>query len=98
MQLGFQLVLCAVGAQSVFPWEPGLSVASLLVGQAVFTGSVPGKGFSLCHGGQVFCNFVFSLKGQGACQFNLFGGLFPCAKLFSFCLLVISFCLMGWLS
>ena len=58
--------MCAVGAQSVFSWEPGLSVASLLDGQA----------------GQVFCQGVVSVKGQIACQFSLvFGGLFPMCQI-----------------
>ena len=74
MQLSFHLVLCALGAQSVFSLEPGLSVASLLNGQAVLTESV--QGFLLLgHGSQVFCNCVFSVV---ACQFSqIFGGFFP---------------------
>ena len=58
--------MCAVGAQSVYSREPGLSVASLLDGQA----------------GQVFCQGVVSVKGQIACQFTLvFGGLFPMCQI-----------------
>ena len=49
-------VLCAVGVQSVFSWEPGLSVASLLDGQAVFTVSVSGQGFP-----QFFLLFSYNL-------------------------------------
>ena len=59
------LVVCAVGAQSVFSWEPGLSVASLLDGQAVFAESVSGQGlplFWVVHGGQVFCHSIVSVK------------------------------------
>ena len=49
----------------------GLSVVSL-GGKAVFTESVPGEGFSsfwVGHGVQVFCNCVFSVKGQETWQF-----------------------------
>ena len=35
--------LCVQWEQSVFPWEPGLSMASLLDGQAVFAESVSGQ-------------------------------------------------------
>ena len=58
MQFCLYLVVCAVRAQSVFSWEPGLSVASLLDGQAVFAESVSGQGFPqfwVGHDGQVFC-------------------------------------------
>ena len=81
-------------------WEHSLSSrgASLLDGQAVFAESVSGQGFPpfwVSHGGQVFCHGVFSVKGQIACQFTLgFGGLFPMCKYFSFCFLIIWFCLM----
>ena len=68
-----------MGAQSVFFWEPGLSVVSLLHGQAVFTESVSGPEFPqfcVSHGGQAFCNGVVSVKGQKASQYTLvFGGL-----------------------
>ena len=45
VELSFQLLLCAVGAQSVFSGKPGLSVACLLEGWAVFTESVSDQGF-----------------------------------------------------
>ena len=86
MQLCFQLVLCAVGAQSVFCGEPGLLVES-----------VPGQGFPsflVVHSGQVFCNCVSSVKGQIACQLTLvFGGLFPMCQVF---FLIIWFGLWWW--
>ena len=65
VQFCLYLVVCAVRAQSVFSWEPGLSVASLLDGQAVFAESVSGQGFpQFCvgHSGQVFCHSVVSVK------------------------------------
>ena len=70
MQLSFQLVLCSVGAQSVFSWEPGLSVVSLLHVHWIFF--LFFKDFlSFRTVTLVFCNCVFSVKGQVACQFTL---------------------------
>ena len=70
--------MCAVGARSVFSWEPGLSVVSL---HESVSGQVLPQ-FWVGHGGQVFCHGVVSVKGQIACQFTLvFGGLFPMCQI-----------------
>ena len=75
MQLCFWLVL------SVLSWERGLSVASLLHGQAVFAKSVSGQGFPpfwVVHGSQVLCHGVVSVEGLKASKFTLvFSGIFP---------------------
>ena len=71
------------------------SLVSLLDSQT-FSESVPGQGFRslwIGHGGQVFCNCAFSVKGQIACQFtlsNVPNGL-------PYCFLIIWFCQMRWL-
>ena len=53
---------CVQWEHSVFSWEPGLSVAYLLDGQAVFAESVSGfPQFWVGHGGQVFCSLSVSL-------------------------------------
>ena len=79
----------------------GLSVASLLHGQAVFAESVSGQGlpqFWVGHGCQVFCHSVVSVEGQKASQLTLvFVDSFQCTKYFSFGFLIIWFCLMCWL-
>ena len=71
--------LCAVGAQSVSSWEPGLSLVSLVDGQAVFTESSQGFiPFWVGHSGQVFCNGVVTVESQYTV---VFGGLFPMCQI-----------------
>ena len=81
VQLCFYHILCAVGAQPVFPWKWGLSVAAFLYCKAVFAESVPSQGFPkfwVLYRAQIFCQCKFSFQCQIALHFALvLGCLFP---------------------